>query len=96
MKTVKTVAGMNIFVPKFGELIEGSQREERHDVLVQRIKDSGKEVENYWWYLELRKFGTVPHCGFGLGLERLVKMVTGMENIREVIPYPRYPGHAEY
>ena len=92
----KTVAAMDILVPKIGEIIGGSQREERHDVLVQRIKDSGMEVESYWWYLELRKFGTVPHSGFGLGFERLVMMATGMENIRDVIPYPRYPGHAEF
>ena len=92
----KTVAAMDILVPKIGEIIGGSQREERYDVLVQRIKDSGMEVESYWWYLELRKFGTVPHSGFGLGFERLVMMATGMENIRDVIPYPRYPGHAEY
>ena len=92
----KTVAAMDILVPKIGEIIGGSQREERHDVLVQRIKDSGMEVESYWWYLELRKFGSVPHAGFGLGFERLVMMATGMENIRDVIPYPRYPGHSEF
>ena len=92
----KTVAAMDILVPKIGEIIGGSQREERHDVLVQRIKDSGMEVESYWWYLELRKFGSVPHAGFGLGFERLVMMATGMDNIRDVIPYPRYPGHSEF
>lgn len=92
----KTVAAMDILVPKIGEIIGGSQREERHDVLVKRIKEMGMEVEPYWWYLELRKFGSVPHSGFGLGFERLVMMATGMENIRDVIPYPRYPGHSEF
>lgn len=92
----KTVAAMDILVPKIGEIIGGSQREERYDVLVERIKEMGMEVEPYWWYLELRKFGTVPHNGFGLGFERLVMMTFGMENIRDVIPYPRYPGHSEF
>jgi len=92
----KTVAAMDILVPKIGEIIGGSQREERLDVLEKRIKELGMPLENYWWYLELRKFGTVPHCGFGLGFERLIMLVTGMENIRDVIPYPRYPGHSEF
>ena len=92
----KTVAAMDILVPKIGEIIGGSQREERYDVLTKRIKELGMELDPYWWYLELRKFGTVPHAGFGLGFERLVMMATGMENIRDVIPYPRYPGHADF
>jgi len=92
----KTVAAMDILVPKIGEIIGGSQREERYEVLVNRIKEMKMPLESYWWYLELRKFGTVPHCGFGLGFERLVMMATGMENIRDVIPYPRYPGHSEF
>lgn len=92
----KTVAAMDILVPKIGEIIGGSQREERFDVLLKKIEDLNLDVSSYWWYLELRKYGSVPHCGFGLGFERLVMMATGLENIRDVIPYPRYPGHAEY
>jgi len=92
----KTVAAMDILVPKIGEIIGGSQREERFDVLIKKIEDLKLDVNSYWWYLELRKYGTVSHCGFGLGFERLVMMATGLENIRDVIPYPRYPGHSEY
>lgn len=92
----KTVAAMDILVPKIGEIIGGSQREERHDVLLKKITDKGLDKEGYWWYLELRKYGSVPHAGFGLGFERLVMMATGIENIRDVIPYPRYPEHAEF
>ena len=92
----KTVAAMDILVPKIGEIIGGSQREERLEILENRIKELGMPIENYWWYLELRKFGSIPHCGFGLGFERLMMMVTGLENIRDVIPYPRYPGHSEF
>lgn len=92
----KTVAAMDILVPKIGEIIGGSQREERLDVLEKKITEFGFKREDYWWYLELREFGTVPHAGFGLGFERLVLFVTGMENIRDVIPFPRYPGHAEF
>jgi asparaginyl-tRNA synthetase len=92
----KTVAAMDILVPKIGEIIGGSQREENLEVLEARIKELNMDVNDYWWYLELRKFGSVPHAGFGLGFERLVMMTTGLENIRDVIPYPRYPGHAEY
>ncbi|MFO0515376.1 MAG: asparagine--tRNA ligase [bacterium] len=92
----KTVAAMDILVPKIGEIIGGSQREERHDVLLKKITDKGLDKEGYWWYLELRKYGSVPHAGFGLGFERLVMMATGLENIRDVIPYPRYPEHAEF
>jgi len=89
----KTVAAMDILVPKVGELVGGSQREERLEVLEQRIKDSGLDTESYSWYLDLRRYGTVPHAGFGLGFERLVLFTTGIENIRDVIPFPRYPGH---
>ena len=74
----------------------GSQREERLEVLEQKIKDFGLELEGYWWYRELRKYGTVPHSGFGVGFERLIMIATGIENIREVIPYPRYPGNADF
>ncbi len=92
----KTVAAMDILVPKIGELVGGSQREERIDLLQKKIEGFGLNPEDYWWYLELRKYGSVPHAGFGLGFERLVQFVTGMENIRDVIPFPRYPGHAEF
>ena len=92
----KTVRAMDVLVPRIGEIIGGSQREERHDVLVDRITNSGLPLEPYWWYLELRKYGTVPHAGFGLGLERLVMYVTGMKNIRDVIPFPRTPGNADF
>jgi len=92
----KTVSAMDVLVPGVGELIGGSQREERLDVLIERIKEFKLEVEMYSWYLDLRRYGTVVHSGFGLGFERLVLYVTGMENIREAIPFPRYPGHSEY
>lgn len=92
----KTVAAMDILVPKIGEIIGGSQREERLDVLEKKIADFGLNRQDYWWYLELREYGSVPHAGFGLGFERLVLFTTGMENIRDVIPFPRFPGHAEF
>ncbi|HSX26779.1 MAG TPA: asparagine--tRNA ligase [Chlamydiales bacterium] len=92
----KTVAAMDVLVPKIGEIIGGSQREERLEVLEKRIAEYGLKKEDYWWYLELREYGSVPHAGFGLGFERLVLFVTGMENIRDVIPFPRFPGHAEF
>ncbi len=92
----KTVAAMDVLVPKVGEIIGGSQREERLDVLQQKLKELGLHSEDYGWYLELRKFGSVPHAGFGVGFERLIQFVTGMENIRDVIPFPRYPGKAEF
>jgi len=92
----KTVAAMDILVPKIGEIIGGSQREERQDLLEEKILEHGLNRDDYAWYLELRKFGTVPHAGFGLGFERLVLFATGMENIRDVIPFPRFPGHAEF
>ncbi|MBU1007792.1 asparagine--tRNA ligase [Candidatus Dependentiae bacterium] len=92
----KTVAAMDMLVAGVGELIGGSQREERLDILKQRIEGQGLCLDDYWWYLELRKYGSVPHAGFGLGFERLVQLATGMENIRDVIPFPRYPGHVEF
>lgn len=92
----KTCAAMDLLVPGIGELIGGSQREERLDVLEDKIEKSGLEFDAYWWYLDLRRFGTVPHAGYGLGFERMVQFVTGMENIRDVIPFPRYPGNAEF
>ena len=92
----KTVAAMDVLVAGVGEIIGGSQREERYDMLVEKMKKFDLNPEAYWWYLELRKYGTVPHAGFGLGFERLVRLVTGMENIRDVIPFPRFPGNAEF
>jgi asparaginyl-tRNA synthetase len=92
----RTVRAMDVLVPGVGEIIGGSQREERLDVLERRMREQKLNPEAYWWYLELRKYGTVPHAGFGLGLERTVQMVTGMANIRDVIPFPRTPGSAEF
>ncbi|WIA31797.1 hypothetical protein OEZ86_002666 [Tetradesmus obliquus] len=92
----QTVAAMDLLVPKVGELIGGSQREERLDVLTQRMAGSGLDPEDYWWYLDLRRYGSVPHAGFGLGFERLVQFSTGVENIRDVIPFPRYPSHCKF
>lgn len=92
----KTVAAMDVLVPKVGEIIGGAQREERSDVLEKKLLAFGLRPEDYWWYMQLRTYGTVPHAGFGLGFERLVLFVTGMENIRDVIPFPRFPGHAEF
>jgi asparaginyl-tRNA synthetase len=92
----KTVAAMDILAPKIGEIVGGSQREERLDVLERRIKNQGLDIENYWWYLDLRRYGTVPHAGFGLGFERLVQFMTGMGNIRDVIPFPRAPLTVEF
>ncbi|MGB5159378.1 asparagine--tRNA ligase [Desulfobacterium sp. N47] len=92
----KTVAAMDILVPGIGELIGGSQREERLDVLELRMEECGLLKENYWWYLDSRRFGTVPHSGFGLGFERLLMLVTGIKNIRDVIPFPRTPGNIEF
>ncbi len=90
----KTVAAMDVLVPGIGEIVGGSQREERYDILVSRMQETGIDVEEYSWYLDLRRYGSVPHSGFGLGFERLVQFVTGMANIREVIPFPRTPGAA--
>ena len=92
----KTVRAMDVLLPKLGEIIGGSQREENHDVLLKRMREAGLDPEHYWWYLDLRRFGTAPHSGFGLGFERLVQFVTGMENIRDVIPFPRTPKHAQF
>lgn len=92
----KTVRAMDVLAPKIGEIIGGSQREERFDVLEKRIKEAGMEPEQLWWYLDLRRFGTVPHAGFGLGFERLIQFMTGMKNIRDVIPFPRTPENAEF
>jgi asparaginyl-tRNA synthetase len=92
----KTVAAMDVLVPKVGEIIGGSQREERLDYLEQKIKENHLNPEDYWWYLELRKYGSVPHAGFGAGFERLVQFATGMDNIRDVIAFPRYPGKADF
>jgi asparaginyl-tRNA synthetase len=90
----RTVAAMDILVPGIGEIIGGSQREERYDILLARMQEAGIEPSGYEWYLDLRRYGTVSHSGFGLGFERLVQFVTGMANIREVIPFPRTPGFA--
>jgi len=92
----KTVRAMDVLAPRIGEIIGGSQREERHDVLVEKIRAKGLSVEDYSWYLDLRKYGTAPHAGFGLGLERMMMYLTGMKNIRDVIPFPRTPGSAEF
>ncbi len=92
----RTVRAMDVLAPRVGEIIGGSQREERLDVLDARIAEAGLPIEPYWWYRDLRRFGSVPHAGFGLGFERLVMYVTGMKNIRDVIPYHRTPGHAEF
>lgn len=90
----RTVAAMDILVAGIGELVGGSQREERHDLLAERMTATGLDLEEYGWYLDLRRFGSVPHAGFGMGFERLVQFVTGMQNIRDVIPFPRTPGNA--
>ncbi len=92
----KTVRAMDVLAPRLGEIIGGSQREERLDVLESRIQELGLPMEAYWWYLDLRRFGSAPHSGFGLGFERLLMYCTGMKNIRDVIPFHRTPGHAEF
>lgn len=92
----KTVRAMDLLVPRLGEIVGGSQREERYDVLLDKIRQLGLDESAYWWYLELRKFGSVPHSGFGLGFERLLMYITGMQNIRDVIPFPRFPGFAKF
>jgi len=92
----KTVRAMDVLVPRVGEIIGGSQREERLDALLARMKEMNLPEEPYWWYLDLRRYGTVPHAGFGLGFERVVQFVTGMANIRDCIPFPRVPGWAEF
>lgn len=92
----KTVAAMDLLVPGVGEIIGGSQREERYDVLEKKINEMGLDMENYWWYLELRKYGGTRHAGFGLGFERALMYITGMQNIRDVIPFPRTVNHADF
>ena len=92
----KTVAAADVLVPKIGEIIGGSQREHRMDVLKKRCEESGLDPRHVWWYLDLRRYGTVPHAGFGLGFERLILFITGLQNIRDVIPFPRYPQNAEF
>ena len=92
----KTVRAMDVLVPRVGEIIGGSQREERYEVLLRRLRETGLDEKPYWWYLDLRRFGTVPHSGFGLGLERMMMYLTGLKNIRDVIPFPRTPGNAEF
>jgi asparaginyl-tRNA synthetase len=92
----RTVRAMDVLAPRIGEIIGGSQREERHDVLLDKIRHAGLNESAYWWYLELRKFGTVPHAGFGLGFERMIMYLTGMKNIRDVIACPRTPGNAAF
>ena len=92
----KTVAAMDVLLPTVGEIIGGSQREERLDILENRIREIDMSPEDYWWYCDLRRFGTVPHAGFGLGFERMVRFCTGMANIRDVIPFPRTPQSAEF
>ena len=92
----ETVRALDVLVPKVGEIIGGSQREHRLEVLRARIAEHGLSEEDYWWYLDLRRYGSVPHAGFGLGFERLVQFMTGMANIRDVIPFPRVPGNAEF
>ncbi len=92
----RTVRAMDVLVPRLGEIIGGSEREDRHDLLVKRIRESGLDPQDYWWYLDLRRYGSVPHSGFGLGFERAIQYVTGMQNIRDVIPFPRTVGSAEF
>jgi asparaginyl-tRNA synthetase len=92
----KTVAAMDVLVPRIGEIIGGSQREERGDLLRERIREHGMDEKPYWWYLDLRRFGGVEHAGFGMGFERMLMYLTGMKNIRDVIPFPRTPGSAEF
>ena len=92
----KTVRGMDLLVPRIGELIGGSEREDRLEILEKKMDDFKMNKKNYWWYLDLRRFGTVPHSGFGLGFERMMMLVTGISNIRDVCAYPRVPGYAEF
>ena len=92
----KTVRAMDILFPKIGEIIGGSQREERLDVLERRMDEMGLDKEAYWWYLELRKYGGTKHAGYGLGFERAIMYITGMTNIRDVLPFPRTVNSAEF
>ena len=93
---IQVVSAFDLIVPKIGELVGGSQREERLDILVDKIEEFGLNIDNYDWYLDLRRYGTVPHSGYGVGFERLICLVTGMDNVRDVIPYPRYLGKADF
>ena len=92
----KTVRAMDVLFPRIGEIIGGSQREENYEKLMSRIDELKLPTKDLWWYLDTRKFGTAPHSGFGLGFERLMLFVTGMANIRDVIPFPRTPKNAEF
>ena len=92
----RTVAAMDVLVPKVGELVGGSQREERLEILTRRMEESGMDLQSYWWYLDSRRFGSTPHAGFGLGFERLLMLLTGVANIRDVIPFPRTPKNLEF
>jgi len=92
----KTVKAMDVLVPQIGEIIGGSEREDNYDVLISRMKEMGLNTQDYWWYLDIRKYGSVPHAGFGLGFERTVQYVSGMQNIRDVIPFPRTPKNADF
>lgn len=92
----KTVTALDVLVPRVGEIVGGSQREERLDVLRSRIRETGLTEDDYWWYLDSRRFGSAPHSGFGLGFERFLMLVTGVTNIRDVIPFPRTPKHLEF
>ena len=92
----KTVAAMDLLVPGIGEIIGGSQREERLELLQRRMRETGLSEEEYWWYLDLRRYGGAKHAGFGLGFERLVMYLTGVSNIRDVLPFPRTTGSAEF
>jgi len=92
----KTVAAMDVLAPGIGEIIGGSQREERLEVLDRRMAEAGLDTSHYGWYRDLRRYGTVPHAGFGMGLERTVSYLTGLGNVRDVIPFPRTPGHLRY
>ena len=92
----KTVAAMDLLAPGVGEIMGGSQREERMDILNARIQELGMDMQNYWWYMDMRKFGGVKHAGYGLGFERMIMYLTGMSNIRDVLPFPRTPKSAEF
>ena len=92
----ETVAAMDLIVPRVGELIGGSQREERRKILEQRLRETNMPADSYWWYIDLRKFGSVPHSGFGLGFERLLMAITGVANIRDVMPFPRTHRNLEF
>jgi asparaginyl-tRNA synthetase len=92
----KTVRGMDVLFPKIGEIIGGSEREADYDKLLNRVQELNMSLDSLWWYMDTRKFGTAPHAGFGLGFERLILFITGMQNIRDVIPFPRTPKNAEF